>query len=200
MLIIAVTGGIGSGKSTVADLFKAKGIPAIDTDQVAHQIVQPGSPILQKIITEFGQDYLDNSGQLKRKQLGQLIFTDELAKARLEAIMHPAIHAEVLAQLNKLDSPYCLILIPLLAHSRYTYPYDRVLVVDTPEQLRISRTSQRDQQSPDLVRQIITTQPTRSELIAMADDILDNSGDLSALRQAVCKLHKLYLNQASQLS
>lgn len=197
MLIIAVTGGIGSGKSTVAELFKEKGIPVIDTDQVARQLVQPGSTILNKIIDQFGQKYLDNSGVLKRKELGQLVFSDKVAKTRLEDILHPAIHAEVCAQLEKIDSPYCLILIPLLAHSKHSYPYNKVLVIDTPEQLQISRTMQRDKQSPDFVRQIMSTQPKRSELIALADDVLDNSGDLQELSAAVDKLHKYYLSNAS---
>jgi dephospho-CoA kinase len=193
MLVIAVTGGIGSGKSTVADLFKAKGIPVIDTDEIARQLVQPGTPLLQQIITEFGSDCLDAHGQLNRKALRKLIFADAAARAKLEALMHPAIHTEVIAQLRKLDAPYCLILIPLLARSKQRYPYNRVLVVDTPEAIQIQRTMQRDQQDPDLVKQIIATQTPRHELLALADDVLDNSSEISSLVSAVDKLHQKYL-------
>lgn len=193
MLVIAVTGGIGSGKSTVADLFKAKGVPVIDTDVIARDLVKPGTPLLKQIISEFGDDYLDTDGQLKRKALGKLIFNEPAARTKLEALMHPAIHAAVTAQLEQLKAPYCLILIPLLAHSKQAYPYDRVLVIDTPEPVQIQRTVLRDQQSPDFVRQIMSTQPTRDELLALADDILDNSGNIQALTVAVNDLHQHYL-------
>jgi len=198
MLVIAVTGGIGSGKSTVAGLFKEKGIPVIDTDQIALELVQPGSPLLQQIISEFGQEYLDNSGQLLRKKLGKLIFADETARIKLENIMHPAIHKEVLNQLHRLQTPYCLILIPLLARSKQTYPYDRILLIDVPEQIQIRRTAQRDKQSPDFIKAIVATQPSRHELKKLANDTLDNSGDLNALAEAVDKLHELYLALSSR--
>ena len=194
MLVIAVTGGIGSGKSTVADLFKARGIAVIDTDLIARRLVGPGTPLLQQIITEFGHDYLDSNGELKRKALGKLIFTSPAARDRLEALLHPPIHAQVIKDLQKVKSPYCLILIPLLARSKHTYPYDRVLMVDVPDSVQIARTVQRDHQEPELVRQIIASQPTRAEMLA--DDILDNSGDLASLRANVDKLHQRYLELA----
>lgn len=200
MLVIAVTGGIGSGKSTVADLFKAKGIPVIDTDLIARQLVRPGTPLLKQIITEFGHEYLDSQGQLKRKELGNLIFADTAARKRLEDLMHPAIHAEVLSQLQKLRSPYCLILIPLLAHSKQYYPFNRVLVVDVPVKTQIQRTTLRDRQDPDFVKQVIATQPTRDELLKLADDLLDNSGDMSDLAASVDKLHQRYLELARDKS
>jgi dephospho-CoA kinase len=193
MLVIAVTGGIGSGKSTVADLFKEKGVPVIDTDIIARQLVQPDSPLLQQIVTEFGSDYLDAEGQLKRKALRELIFNDAAARNKLEALLHPPIHAEVSTQLAKIDAPYCLLLIPLLARSKQRYPYDRVLVIDAPEAIQLQRTVQRDQQDPALIQQIIASQTPRHELLALADDVLDNSGDMTALATAVNKLHQLYL-------
>ena len=200
MLVVAVTGGIGSGKSTVAELFEDKGIPIIDTDVIARQLVQPGTPLLRQITAEFGNEYLDADGQLKRKALGELIFNNMEARRRLEALMHPAIHEAVTAQLLKLNSPYCLILIPLLAHSKQSYPYDRVLVVDTTESIQIQRTVQRDQQSPDFVKQIIASQPTRQELLALADDVVENSGDMSTLALAVENLHQRYLALAREKS
>jgi len=193
MLVVAVTGGIGSGKSTVADLFKQKGIPVIDTDQISREIVQPGSPLLEQIISEFGQEYLDAKGHLKRKDLGRLIFANTSARDKLEAVLHPVIHSEVLNRLKKLSTPYCLILIPLLARSKQLYPYDRILVVDTPPDLQIQRTTTRDHKDPDLVRQIIATQPSRDDLLKLADDVLDNSGDRNNLKDAVDRLHQHYL-------
>jgi dephospho-CoA kinase len=198
MLVIAVTGGIGSGKSSVAELFKQKGIPVIDTDVIARQLVQPGSPLLSQIIREFGHEYLDSDGQLKRKELSKLIFTTAAARKKLEKLLHPAIHARVIDQLQAITSPYCLLLIPLLARSKQLYPYDRVLVIDVPEQTQIERVVRRDMLTPDFVRQIIATQPTRNELLAMADDVLDNSGDLTALSGEIDKLHQHYLFLAAK--
>jgi dephospho-CoA kinase len=198
MLVIAVTGGIGSGKSSVAELFKEKGIPVIDTDVIARQLVQPGSPLLSQIIREFGHEYLDSDGQLKRKELSKLIFTTAAAREKLETLLHPAIHARVIEQLQAITSPYCLLLIPLLARSKQSYPYDRVLVIDVPQQIQIARTVQREKLAPDFVRQIIATQPTRNELLAMADDVLDNSSDMAALSDAIAKLHQHYLFLAAK--
>ena len=200
MLVIAVTGGIGSGKSTVAELFKKKGVPIVDTDVIARQLVQPNSPLLNQLIDEFGHDYLDTDGHLKRKALGKLIFTNPAAREKLEELMHPAIHAEVVQKLKEIKEPYCLVLIPLLARSKHAYPYDRILVVDVPEQAQVQRTAQRDQQDAGFVRQIIDTQPSRGELLSIADDVLDNSGDLDALALAVDKLHRLYLSLATKQS
>jgi len=193
MLIVAVTGGIGSGKSTVAELFKAKGVPVIDTDAIARELVQPKSPLLTQIIAAFGNEYLDADGHLNRKELRKLIFADTVARTRLEALLHPPIHADVIAQLQKLDAPYCLILIPLLARSQQDYPYDRVLVVDANESVQIQRCVQRDQQDPELIKQIIASQPERKELLALADDIIDNNSNIAALSAAVDELHQRYL-------
>ena len=194
MLVVAVTGGIGSGKSTVADLFKAKGVPVIDTDMIARQLVQAGSPLLKQIITEFGSVYLDTDGNLQRKALRKLIFSETAARTKLENLLHPPIHAAVTAKLQKIDAPYCLLLIPLLARSKQPYPYDRILVIDVPEAIQIQRTIERDQQDPDLIRRIIASQTPRAELLEIADDIIDNSGDLPALTAAVNKLHQRYLS------
>jgi len=200
MLVVAVTGGIGSGKSTVAELFKRKGIPVIDTDMVARDLVKPGQPLLQKIISEFGDQYLGPDGQLDRKALRQHVFTDNHARNKLESLMHPAIHAETLARLRNLNADYCLILIPLLVQSRLTYPYDRVLLVDAPEHTRAQRTVSRDQQSPEAIRQVIASQAPRQAMLAIADDILNNSGDFSSLSAAVDSLHLKYTELARGLT
>lgn len=200
MLVVAVTGGIGSGKSTVADQFKAKGVPVIDTDEVSRQLVQPGQPLLQQIVAEFGDKYLDEHGRLKRKALRALIFTDNRARDKLEALMHPAIHAAVTTQLSQIKAAYCLVLIPLLARSRQHYPYDRVLLVDAPETTRIQRTMQRDRQDPESIKQIIASQAAREELLALADDVLDNSGDMAVLAAGVDALHRKYLALSQNLA
>lgn len=193
MLVVAVTGGIGSGKSTVAELFKAKGIPVIDTDSVARELVRPGQPLLQQIITEFGYAYLDAHGQLDREALRKRIFSDSQARHKLESLMHPAIHTEVMAQLRNTRAAYCLILIPLLAQTRQHYLYDRILLVDAPESVRVQRAAKRDQQDPDAIKGIIASQASREAMLAMADDVLDNSGSLDNLATEVDALHREYL-------
>lgn len=199
MLVVAVTGGIGSGKSTVADQFKTKGVPVIDTDEVSRRLVRPGQILLEKIIAEFGDKYLDEHGRLNRKALRTLIFTDPRARNKLESLMHPAIHAAVTAQLRQIEAAYCLVLIPLLTRSRQHYPYDRVLFVDAPEATRIQRTAQRDQQDPASIKQIIASQAPREELLALADDVLDNGGDMTALASRVEALHHKYLALSQNL-
>jgi dephospho-CoA kinase len=200
MLIIAVTGGIGVGKSTVAELFKQKGVPIIDTDEIARQLVQPGSPILDQLIKSFGNEYLDADGHLKRKALGQLIFTNTAAREKLETLLHPAIHAELTAKLKSLAAPYCLLLIPLLARAKQPYPHDRVLVIDVPQNVQIQRTAGRDSSDPNLIKQIIAAQTPHDQLIRLADDILDNSGTLADLQVQVDKLHNRYLALAKELT
>jgi dephospho-CoA kinase len=193
MLVIAVTGGIGSGKSTVAELFQAKGIPNIDTDKVARKLVRPGSPLLQQIAEEFGREFITVDGQLDRKALREHIFANSQARHRLEALMHPAIHAEVMEQIQMLDAPYCLLLIPLLAANPRGYTYDRVLLIDAAENVRAERAAERDDQDPGSIRPIITSQPSREQMLAIADDVLDNNGDPNTLTTAVGVLHQKYL-------
>jgi dephospho-CoA kinase len=197
MLVIAVTGGIGSGKSTVADQFRARGVPVIDTDAIAHELVEPGEPLLERIIDEFGNDFLDAQGRLNRRALRELIFNDDAARIKLEQMSHPLIHAQVVARLKEIHAPYCLLIIPLLARSRQAYPYDRVLLVDAPEESRVQRGSQRDGQDPESIRRIIASQASGAELANIADDVLDNSGDLEQLRDEVDRLHRQYLRLAN---
>ena len=193
MLIVAVTGGIGSGKSTVAELFRQRRVPVIDTDAIARELVQPGQAALAEIINTFGDAYKNSDGSLNRRALREMIFADEQARTTLESILHPRIHAAVLDQLNKLDANYCLVIIPLLATSTYTYPYDRVLFVDVTTDTQLQRTTARDAQDQQVTRQMIAAQADRDTLLTLADDVIDNNGNLTELAAQVARLHEKYL-------
>lgn len=193
MLIIAVTGGIGSGKSTVADLFRKHAVPVIDTDEIARELVQPGQPALAQIIEQFGAAYQNSDGSLNRRALRELIFADAQARTKLESILHPAIHAVVMERLACLTADYCLIIIPLLATGTQHYPYDRVLVVDVSEKIQLQRTSARDAQDEHATRKMMAAQVGRNTLLALADDIIDNNGSLTQLSVQVERLHEKYI-------
>lgn len=192
MLIIGLTGGIGSGKSTVANMFADLGIPVIDMDIIARQVVAPGQPALQQIINTFGNNLLDQDGQLDRQQLRQIIFNSAEKRHQLEAILHPIIREATERQLAKLEAPYCIVVIPLLLESNQRSLVHRILVVDAPESLQISRTIQRDGISAKQVEKILATQLDRSNRLTEADDIINNSGELQALRVQVDKLDQAY--------
>ena len=196
MLRVGLTGGIGSGKSTVAELFARRGVPVIDTDIIARQVVAPGQPALAKIIREFGSDLLDVSGQLDRAKTRQRIFDDPAARRRLEAILHPRIRAAVQTELAALRAPYCLIVVPLLIETKFDEFVDRVLVVETDEEHQLQRTSARDGVPNDTVRQIMAAQASRKQRLARADDVISNRGAISELELEVDRLHAFYLTQA----
>ena len=194
MTIIAVTGGIGSGKTTVVNLFKNKGIDIIDTDVIARQLVLPGSEALQEIVTLFGQDIVDQNQQLNRSKLRELIFKDEKKRQQLEDILHPRIHQQVLNKLKNISSAYALLVIPLLVESNHSYPYERVLLIDVDEQTQIQRTVERDNCSEETIKQIISVQASREQRKKLADDIIDNTQSLIELNQQVESLHQKYLS------
>lgn len=193
MLVIAVTGGIGSGKSTVTMLFQQHGVPIIDTDVIARDLVQPGQPALAEIQRVFGAQIIQADGQLDRAQLRERVFRDATARQQLQDILHPKIHAQVLQQLHGLAQPYCLLIIPLLVESKQVYPYDRVLVVDTTPELQLQRAMARDHMSQAQAQQIMDAQVSRAARLAMADEIIENSGDISTLTRQVAQLHQKYL-------
>jgi|SRR3990172_4552040 len=193
MLRIGLTGGIGSGKSTVAELFTRRGVPVIDTDVIARQIVTPGQPALAEIAREFGSDLLDASGQLDRARMRQRVFDDPTARRRLEAILHPRIRAAVRDQIAALKAPYCLIVIPLLVETGFNEVIDRVLVVDVDEVHQQERTSRRDIVPTNEVQKIMATQATREQRLARADDVIVNNGVVADLEREVDRLHASYL-------
>ncbi|MBT9566775.1 MAG: dephospho-CoA kinase [Thiobacillus sp.] len=195
MLVIGLTGGIGSGKSTVADLFARRGAAVIDTDVIARQLVAPGMPALAEIRAAFSDSVMDAEGQLDRAGLRRLVFADEVARRRLEAILHPRIRVEVKQALAHVDAPYAVIAVPLLVETQaYRDLLDRVLVVDCPEPLQIARVIARNGLSADEVRAIIDAQVSRATRLAAADDVIENTVSVETLQSAVADLHHRYLN------
>jgi len=192
MLVIGLTGGLASGKSTVAERFAARGVPIIDTDVIARELVEPGQPALEKIRAAFGPDVLTAGGRLDRAWLKQLVFADTAQRLRLEAILHPLIHQNVVSRLSALQSAYCLIVVPLLVESAQTYPLDRVLLVDVPEALQRQRAAARDGLNPELISAILASQASRAQRLAVADDVIVNDADLAHLDAEVARLDVFY--------
>jgi dephospho-CoA kinase len=194
---VALTGGIASGKSTVADLFAALGVPVIDTDVIAREVVEPGRPALAQVVEAFGPGVLDAEGRLDRKRMREHIFADPGARGRLEAILHPAIRAEMERQSQAAVGPYQVLVIPLLAEGSRRDHVDRVLLVDVPEELQIQRVMWRDGVSHEQALASLNAQATRAQRLAMADDVLRNTGRVDDLREQVAKLHRQYLGLAA---
>ncbi|MDH5409312.1 MAG: dephospho-CoA kinase [Gammaproteobacteria bacterium] len=195
-LCIGLTGGIGSGKSTVANMFIEKGVPVIDMDVIAHQLVEPGQPALEKIVALFGKSVLLDDGQLDRKTLRELIFAKSSARHQLEQILHPRIRQEVQQQIKAVESPYCIIAIPLLLETNQQDLVQRILVVDSSEEHQIERTVKRDLCNAEQVKSIIHNQIDRATRVSQADDIIDNTSDQAYLQEQVDKLHQTYLDIA----
>ncbi len=190
---IALTGGVASGKSTVAQLFAALGARLIDTDQIARDVVAPPSPVLDQIVARFGPELLTPAGMLDRARLRRIVFADAAARADLEALTHPAILAEVASRSAQLGGPYQLIAVPLLAETATAHDYDRVLVVDADPQVQLLRLMQRDGIDAAAARSMLAAQATRADRNAIADDIISNNGDIAALAAQVETLHRRYL-------
>lgn len=199
MLTIGLTGGIGSGKSTVAELFAELGVPIIDADRIAHQLTTPDSHAFTAIIKHFGSAILTEDGLLDRKKLRALIFADSSERQWLESLLHPLIRKEMLRQLILLKAPYCILVIPLLTESNTIRFIDRRLIVDLPESLQIERVSLRDHLTADQVRAILNAQSSRAERLATADDIIENTGSVAALKEKVAKLHQQYLKLSDEV-
>ena len=197
MLVIGLTGGIGSGKTTVAAMFAALGVPVIDMDRIARQVVEPGQPALTQIIQEFGTSILDAKGQLNRRKLRELVFSATEKRQSLEAILHPLIREETKRQLAELNALYCIVVIPLLIESDQRSLFDRILVVDVPETLQLNRTMQRDGVSAAEVQKILSAQVDRNSRLAAADDVIDNAADLEHIRNRVAELDQQYRHLAS---
>lgn len=200
MLRIGLTGGIGSGKTTVCRLFSELGTPIIDTDKIAHALVAPGQPALDQLSKAFGEEILDQEGQLNRAVLRERVFNDDTARQQLEALLHPLIRTEMRRQLKMLRAKYVIIAIPLLLEKGWQDEVDRILVVDTDEGLQVERTAHRDGISEEQVGRIMLTQVSRHQRLASADDIIHNEGDLDTLRKQIKHLHNNYVQLAHRFS
>jgi dephospho-CoA kinase len=198
MLRVGLTGGIASGKSTVARLFAALGVPIIDTDELAREVVAPGSPVLTRITARFGERVMKPDGSLDRAALRSLVFADPQARADLEALTHPPILEAMRNLARGAGGPYQLLVIPLLVETGLEREVDRVLVVDAHEDVRVRRLQARDGATLDEARALLASQAARETRLAAADDVIVNDGDLHHLRDQVEALHARYVALSRQ--
>jgi dephospho-CoA kinase len=198
-LKIGLTGGIGSGKSTVARLFAARGVPVIDADQIARELVCPGMPAFDAIVDALGNDVV-RGGELDRAAVRERIFRDAGERTAVEAILHPLVYRRMAEQVHCVRAPYCILSIPLLLETGGRSFVDRVLVVDCSVERQLERVQARDRSSACAVRRILATQVAREERLQAADDVIDNDGEPDRLPIQVSRLHERYSNLASQPS
>jgi dephospho-CoA kinase len=195
---VGLTGGIASGKSTAAKFFGALGVPILDSDQIARDVVEPGQPPLERLVERFGRKILTPDGHLDRPALRDIVFSDPKARADLEALTHPAIGAAMEARSAAAGGPYQILVIPLLVEKNLSAHVDRVLVVDCDEQLQIRRLRDRDGTTPEQVHAILKAQAPRAARLKAADDVIHNDTDMSAVRDQVAALHARYLDFAAR--
>lgn len=195
---VGLTGGIASGKSIVADMFAARGVPVIDTDVIAREVVEPGCPALDDIRRRFGDDVFSPGGRLDRRRLRDIVFDDPAAREDLEALLHPRIRDAALRRSAGAGGPYQVIVVPLMVGSSLQAEMDRILVVDCSEALQLERLAARDGETPEQARRMLDAQASRAERLAIADDILDNEGSLEHAESQVQNLHMKYLQLAKQ--
>lgn len=197
MLKVGLTGGIASGKTTVCHYFEQLGVPIIDADIIARQLVEIGQPCYQQIINTFSKKVCSSDGQLDRAYLRQLIFSDENAKQQLEQILHPVIRQRLIEQSNACQSDYCLLAVPLLIEADMIDLVNHVLVIDTPVELQLQRLIQRDDITAIEAKAIIKKQCSRKTRLRYADEILINDATHDSLQQKVDRLHHYYLKLAN---
>ncbi|MGE3319472.1 MAG: dephospho-CoA kinase [Candidatus Berkiella sp.] len=193
--VVALTGGIGSGKSTVADFFAKEGVPVIDADKIAHELVRPTKPAYQEIVKHWGTQVLQENKELNRPLLRQRIFTQPKDKIWLENLLHPLIHDTILEAIQALKAPYCIVVIPLLAehYADYQAMLNAVIVIDVTNAIQHERTQHRDQADPALIERMIAAQCTSAERLKIATITLPNNGDLATLQKKVKDLHSQLL-------
>lgn len=195
--ILGLTGGIGSGKTTVANLFHKQGIELVDADVIAREVVELGSAGLEAIEEHFGRSILQADGSLDRAKLRERIFTDESERIWLNSLLHPMIRQTMLSSAKNADSDYVILVVPLLFENGLDSLVDRTLVVDISPDLQIQRTAERDNVSEAQIANIIASQISREERLQKADDIIDNRGEIADLKEQVNRLHQLYLALAA---
>ena len=193
VLTIALTGGIGSGKTSVASIFESLSVPIIDSDKISKEIILPGKPCFTDIVNEFGEEILTNEGTIDRHKLRDIIFSNDKARIKLENITHPIIFKNIDIQISLINYSYCLVIVPLLIETKSVKYFDKILLVDTHKNIQFERVSKRDSMSPTLLRKIIKIQATRSERLKYADDVIENNNEIEGLNEYINILHKKYL-------
>ena len=196
-MIVALTGGLASGKSEAARRFGALGVPVIDADAVARDLVEPGAPALEEIVTAFGSCVLDEQGRLDRARMRERVFADDGERRKLESILHPRVRDAMRIFADASDAPYVLFVIPLLVETGQAHTMDRVIVVDAPRGLRASRARARDGSAPETITAMMDRQASRADRLAAADIVIENAGDLAALHERVDAAHRECLARAS---
>lgn len=191
-LKIGLTGGIGSGKSTVSGLFEALGIPVIDADVIARSLLEPGTEATRQVIRIFGNDIAANEQEIDRARLRECVFDNADARKKLESILHPIVHQKIRQQAEAITSPYCIVVIPLLFEAGHQDLVDRILVVNTSREKQIERAASRDRASVEEIQKILNTQIDPEERLARADDIIDNNDGIEQLESRVHELDALY--------
>ena len=195
--VVALTGGVAAGKSAVSKRFEALGVAVYDADVAAREVVSPGTPALAEIGLAFGEEVLCADGSLDRRAMRERVFADAGARAKLEAIIHPRVRTWLRGKVATDQGAYCMLAIPLLVENRAEYGWvDRVLVVDAPEEVQVRRLMERDGVTRDHARRMLAAQSTRQQRLAIADDVIINDGDESALDAQVAALHARYLELA----
>lgn len=198
--IVGLTGGIGSGKTTIANLFANLGVPLVDADVVAREVVEKDSPLLSKIVEHFGPQILTKQGELNRAALREIVFHHDEEKQWLNNLLHPAIRERMKQQLSEQTAPYTLFVVPLLIENKLTALCDRILVVDVSPQTQLARSAQRDNNNFEQIQRIMNSQVSQQERLKWADDVINNDAELaqnlSHLQQKVLELHQFYLQQA----
>ena len=197
---VGLTGGIASGKSTVADFFAELGVPVVDTDLIAREVVSINSPALEEIRTAFGPDVISADGTLDRAAMRKIVFADDGKRRLLESILHPRIRELAFRRADQASAPYVIIVVPLLFESPMRNAMDRILVLDCSVETQLKRLLARDCETEEQANKIIAAQATRDERLSIADDVITNDGDLEATRREVGRLHRRYLALALRSS
>ncbi len=194
---VGLTGGAGSGKTTVSNLFRDLGVDIVDADEISRELVSRGSPLLSQILDHFGQEVTDVTGGLDRRALRVRIFRDAGAKSWLESLLHPAIREEIQRHIETGSAPYVIVVVPLLVESGAYEFVNRMLIVDAPEDAQVARLRRRDDISLELAKQMLAAQASRRQRLDRADDVIDNNMSLSNLAARVRTLHETYLQMAA---
>ncbi len=197
-LVVGLTGGVGSGKTAASDIFAQLGVPVIDTDLIAREVVEPGQPAVEQIESAFGSEVITEAGGIDRARLRQRIFSEPTLREALERILHPKIREVAERRIDAVEAPYCIVVVPLLVESGMLDLVNRVLVIDAPEAQQIARVQKRDDVTPEEAERILQAQASRSRRLEHADDVVVNDGSLDDLRRAVQTLDHRYRRLSHQ--